>query len=85
MKITIIGAGNVGTTCAHILALKEIVQEIVLLDTQKNLAKAKALDILQASAINTYDTKIIGVQNDYTAIDGSNIVVITAGITRNQV
>ncbi len=82
MKITIIGAGNVGTTCAHILAMKAIVEKIVLLDIRKGLAEAKALDILQAAAIHNYDTQILGVNNNYIATKSSNIVIITAGITR---
>ncbi len=82
MKVTIIGAGNVGATCAHILALRSVVEEIVLLDTKQGLAEAKALDITQAAAINAYDTQVIGVHNDYTAARDAQIVVITAGITR---
>lgn len=84
MKITIIGAGNVGSTCAEILAYKNIVNEIILLDIKKNLAEGKALDINQRSMIFKSDTKIIGVTNNYKLTHLSDIIVITSGIIRKS-
>jgi len=82
MKITVIGAGNVGATCADILATREIANEIVLVDIKEGLAEGKALDILQKAPINYYDAKIIGVSNDYSKTTGSEVVVITSGLPR---
>jgi malate dehydrogenase len=82
MKITVVGAGNVGATCASVLAEKEIGHEIVLLDVRMGLAEGKALDMLQMAPLALYDTKTVGVTNDYVATAGSSIVVITAGVTR---
>ena len=82
MKITIIGAGNVGTACATEIAEKEIAEELVLLDVQEGITKGKALDIWEASAIQSFDTRIKGVCNDYSATADSNVIVITAGIPR---
>lgn len=82
MKITVIGAGNVGTTCATEVAEKEIAEEIVLVDIREGITKGKALDIWQASAIQSFDTRVEGVCNDYSATRDSNVVVITAGIPR---
>ena len=82
MKVTVVGAGNVGATCADILAYKEIVKEVVLIDIKEGLAEGKALDIWQKAPINLYDTKIIGVSNDYSKTAGSDVVVITSGLPR---
>lgn len=82
MKITVVGAGNVGTTCATELAEKEIVEEIIIVDINEGITKGKALDIWQASAIQSFDTRVEGVSNDYSATKDSNVVVITAGIPR---
>jgi malate dehydrogenase len=82
MKITVIGAGNVGTTCATEIAEKEIAEEIVLMDLKESVTKGKALDIWQASAIQSFDTRIEGVSSDYEATRDSNVVVITAGVPR---
>jgi malate dehydrogenase len=65
MKVTVVGAGNVGATCADVLAQKDIVNEVVLVDIKPNFAEGKALDIWQTSPINLYDTRTIGVTNDY--------------------
>ncbi len=82
MKITIIGAGNVGTACTTEIAEKEIAEEIVLLDVNEDKTKGKALDIWEASAIQSFDTRVKGVSEDYSATANSGVIVITAGIPR---
>ena len=82
MKITVIGAGNVGATCADVLAYKEIGNEIVLLDIREGFAEGKALDIWQKAPIDLYDTRTIGVTNDYSKTANSEVVVITSGLPR---
>ncbi|WGH26320.1 MAG: malate dehydrogenase [Candidatus Bostrichicola ureolyticus] len=84
MKITIIGAGNVGATCADILFKKNVVKEIILLDVKKNLAEGKAIDISQTATINGSSSNIIGVTNDYSKTENSKVIVITSGITRKS-
>jgi len=81
-KITVIGAGNVGATCANVVAQKDIVNEVVLLDVKKGIAEGKALDIWQTSSIRQFSTRVIGVTSDYEATKNSDIVVITSGIPR---
>ncbi|HMQ49137.1 MAG TPA: malate dehydrogenase [Saprospiraceae bacterium] len=80
-KVTVIGAGNVGATCANVLAHKDIVKEVVLLDLVGDLAKGKALDTWQQAPIDYYSTHLIGTDN-YADTAGSDIVVITAGVPR---
>lgn len=80
-KITVVGAGNVGATCANVLAHADIVNEVVLIDIQGNMAKGKALDTWQQAPIDGYSTRISG-GDDYALTAGSDIVVITAGIPR---
>lgn len=82
MKVSVIGAGNVGATCAEVIAHHEIVNEVVLLDIKENFAEGKALDIWETSAINMYDTRIKGSTNDYAKTAGSEVVVITSGLPR---
>jgi malate dehydrogenase len=82
MKITVVGAGNVGATCADVLAYREIANEIVLVDIKEGLAEGKALDIWQKAPINQYDSRTIGCTNDYTKSAGSDVVVITSGLPR---
>lgn len=82
MKVTIVGAGNVGATCAEVLAYREVVNEIVLLDIKEGVAEGKALDIWQKAPINGYDTRTIGVTNDYSKTAGSEVIVITSGLPR---
>lgn len=82
MKVTVVGAGNVGATCADVLAYREVVNEVVLVDIKEGLAEGKALDIWEKSPINLYDTRTIGSTNDYSKTDGSEVVVITSGIPR---
>ena len=82
MKITVVGAGNVGATCADVLAYREIANEVVVVDIKDGLAEGKALDIWQKSPINLYDTRTIGVTNDYAKTAGSEVVIITSGLPR---
>jgi malate dehydrogenase len=82
MKVTVVGAGNVGATCADVLAYKEIANEVVLLDIKEGFAEGKALDIWQKSPIDLYDTRTIGVTNDYSRTANSDVVVITSGLPR---
>ncbi len=81
-KITVIGAGNVGATCANVIAHKDLAKEVVLLDMKEGLAEGKALDIWQTSSINHFNTRVIGSTNDYLKTKGSGIIVITSGIPR---
>ncbi len=82
MKITVVGAGNVGATCANVIAHKELANEVILVDIKEGIAEGKALDIWQSSGINSYDTRTIGVTNDYSRTAGSEVVVITSGLPR---
>jgi len=81
-KITVIGAGNVGATCANVIAHKDLADEVVLLDIKEGLAEGKALDIWQSSSINHFNTRVTGSTNDYTKTKDSGIVVITSGLPR---
>ena len=81
-KVTIVGAGNVGATCADVLATREICQEVVLVDIREGFAEGKALDIWQTAPINVYDTRTIGVTGDYARTANSDVVVITSGLPR---
>lgn len=82
MKVTVVGAGNVGATCADVLAYREVANEVVLVDIKEGLAEGKALDIWEKSPINLYDTRTIGSTNDYSKTAGSDVVVITSGLPR---
>ena len=82
MKVTVVGAGNVGATCADVIAYKEIANKIVLVDIKEGLSEGKSLDIFQKAPINLYDTKIIGSTNDYSKTKNSDVVVITSGLPR---
>ncbi len=82
MKVTVVGAGAVGATCADNIARKELAEEVVLLDIKEGFAEGKAIDMMQTSALLGFDSKIKGVTNDYSATAGSNVVVITSGIPR---
>ena len=81
-KITVIGAGNVGATCANVIAHKDLAKEVVLLDIKEGIAEGKALDIWQTSSINHFNTRVTGVTNDYLRTKGSGIIVITSGLPR---
>ncbi|HRE39910.1 MAG TPA: malate dehydrogenase [Ignavibacteria bacterium] len=82
MKITVVGAGNVGATCADVIARNEFANEVVLLDIKQGISEGKSLDIWQTAPINSYDTRTIGSTNDYAATKDSDIVVITSGLPR---
>ena len=82
MKVTVVGAGNVGATCADVLAQREIANEIVLLDIKEGFAEGKALDIWETSPVNLYDSKTIGSTNNYEMTKDSEVVVITSGLPR---
>jgi malate dehydrogenase len=82
MKITVVGAGNVGATCADNIARKELAQELILLDIREGFAEGKAIDMMQTASLLGFDTKIKGVTNDYASTAGSEIVVITSGMPR---
>lgn len=82
MKVTVVGAGNVGATCAQIVAEKNIVQEVVLLDIKEGVSEGKALDLWQTAPINWYDSRLVGSTNDYSKTADSDVVVITSGVPR---
>ncbi len=82
MKITVVGAGNVGATCADACARWELGNEVVLLDIKENFAEGKALDIWQTAPISLFDSRLIGTTNDYSKTANSDVVVITSGLPR---
>ena len=82
MKVTVVGAGNVGATCADVLSYREVANEVILVDIKEGLAEGKALDIFQKAPINLYDSRPIGVTSDYARTAGSEVVVITSGLPR---
>lgn len=82
MKVTVVGAGAVGATCADNIARKELATELVLLDIKEGLAEGKAQDMMQTATLLGFDTKITGSTNDYAKTAGSDVVVITSGIPR---
>ena len=82
MKVTVVGAGAVGASCAEYIAIKNFVSEVVLLDIKENFAEGKAMDLMQTSSLNGFDTKITGSTNDYSKTANSDIAVITSGIPR---
>ncbi|MCE5331769.1 MAG: malate dehydrogenase [Bacteroidales bacterium] len=81
-KVTVVGAGNVGATCANVLAFNEVADEVVMLDVKEGISEGKALDMFQTAALLGFDSKIIGCTNDYAQTSGSDVVVITSGIPR---
>ena len=82
MKVTVVGAGNVGATCANDISHKRIASQVVLLDIKQGFAEGKALDMMQTSTTLGFDTKIVGTTNDYTKTKNSDVVVITSGLPR---
>jgi malate dehydrogenase len=81
-KVSVIGAGNVGATCADVLAHREVANHVVLVDIKENFAEGKALDIWQTAPVNMYDTRVTGSTNDYSKTANSDVVVITSGLPR---
>ena len=81
-KVTVVGAGNVGATCVNAMAIRETAGEIVLLDIKEGLAEGKVLDMYQTSTLMDFDTNLLGVTNDYAKTAGSDVVVITSGMSR---
>lgn len=82
MKVTIVGAGAVGASCAEYIAIKNFADEVVILDIKEGFAEGKAMDLMQCSSLNGFDSKITGTTNDYTKTKGSDVAVITSGIPR---
>ncbi|AIF53602.1 malate dehydrogenase [Pelosinus sp. UFO1] len=82
MKITVVGAGNVGATCANVIAQRELASELVLLDIKEGVSEGKALDMMQTATLLGFDTRVTGSTNDYSKTAGSDVVVITSGIPR---
>jgi malate dehydrogenase len=82
MKVTVVGAGNVGATCAQVIAEKNIVKEVVLVDIKEGISEGKALDLWQTAPVNYYNTRLTGSTNDYSKTAGSEVVVITSGVPR---
>ena len=82
MRVTVVGAGAVGASCAEYIAIKNFTSEVVLVDIKENFAEGKAMDLMQTASLNGFDTKITGSTNDYSKTAGSNIAVITSGIPR---
>ncbi|MCH5305416.1 MAG: malate dehydrogenase [Rikenella sp.] len=81
-KVTVVGAGNVGATCANVLAAREVCSELVLLDIKEGVSEGKILDMFQCATLMDFDTNMTGVTNDYAATAGSDVVVITSGMPR---
>ncbi len=82
MKVSVIGAGNVGSTCADAIAMRRIASEVVLLDIKEGFAEGKALDMMQTATLNGFNTRIVGSTSDYSKTANSDVVVITSGIPR---
>ncbi len=82
MKVTVVGAGAVGASCAEYIAIKNFADEVVLIDIKEGLAEGKAMDLMQTSSLNGFDTKITGTTGDYSKTANSDIAVITSGIPR---
>ena len=82
MKVTVVGAGAVGASCAEYIAIKDFASEIVLIDIKEGFAEGKAMDLMQTASLNGFDSKITGTTNDYSKTAGSDVAVITSGIPR---
>ncbi|MFJ1411891.1 malate dehydrogenase [Capnocytophaga canimorsus] len=82
MKVTVVGAGAVGASCAEYIAVKNFASEVVLVDIKEGFAEGKAMDLMQTAPLNGFDTKIVGATNDYSKTAGSDVAVITSGIPR---
>jgi len=82
MKVTVVGAGAVGASCAEYIAIKDFASEVVLIDIKEGFAEGKAMDLMQTASLNSFDTKITGTTNDYLKTASSDVAVITSGIPR---
>lgn len=82
MKVTVVGAGAVGASCAEYIAIKNFASDVILVDIKENFAEGKAMDLMQTASLNGFDTRIIGSTNDYSKTANSDIAVITSGIPR---
>lgn len=82
MKVTVVGAGAVGASCAEYIAIKDFASEVVLVDIKEGFAEGKAMDLMQTASLNNFDTKITGSTNDYSKTANSHVAVITSGIPR---
>ena len=82
MKVTVVGAGAVGASCAEYIAMKDFASEVVILDIKEGFAEGKAMDLMQTASLNSFDTKIVGVTGDYSKTAGTDVAVITSGIPR---
>lgn len=82
MKVTVVGAGAVGASCAEYIAIKDFASEVVLVDIKEGFAEGKAMDLMQTASLNSFDTKITGSTNDYSKTANSDVAVITSGIPR---
>jgi malate dehydrogenase len=82
MKVTVVGAGAVGASCAEYIAIKDFASEVVLVDIKENFAEGKAMDLMQTASLNGFDTKIVGSTNDYSKTANSDVAVITSGMPR---
>ena len=82
MKVTVVGAGAVGASCAEYIAIKDFASKVVLIDIKEGFAEGKAMDLMQTASLNGFDTRIVGVTNDYSKTAGSDVAVITSGIPR---
>ena len=81
-KVTVVGAGNVGATAANVMAIRKVASEVCLIDIKPDLSEGKVLDMYQTSTLLDFDTKLVGVTNDYKATAKSDVVVITSGVPR---
>ena len=82
MKVTVVGAGAVGASCAEYIAIKDFASEVVLVDIKEGYAEGKAMDLMQTASLNGFDTKVSGSTSDYSKTAGSDVAVITSGIPR---
>lgn len=82
MKVTVVGAGAVGASCAEYIAIKNFASEVVVLDIKEGFAEGKAMDLMQTASLNGFDTKMTGITNDYSKTAGSDVAIITSGIPR---
>jgi len=82
MKVTVVGAGAVGASCAEYIAIKNFASEVCLIDIKEGFAEGKAMDLMQCASLNGFDTKIVGATNDYSKTANSDVAVITSGIPR---